>query len=575
MPLMRHNGILLRNSAGALACTEADCCDVPPCPDCCIEITSGVFFTGPRDCFPPVAIYQWDDVAGEWQLNLPCDFPCAQLQSAPENPPNEGGSYFQLVPCVPDTDNLAFNSIRVFTFNSPLVMEITITTSSDTRVVCDGESIVLTIKIRNAFAALNDYPMGNLTVLFDPVWNLKGHVPSDAITTSGPGGFVFWSSKSEGEYEVTLQFSPCYFNFYSDLGAIVVRFEGEHSIEEVIAIERCNPLLDCCTMPARCKPCCLLLDPFAGDIVRPDHWVWNEELGRFEWLQILVFNDRQWYVLLWIKPANPKGDEESDDWALWCFNETWDFGLDISPSNLDSIDPQFNIIVEACEFGLDGEPTPDATITNDPLLIEWPYPAGASPLEYRWSLLRDCEFIGCDTIRVEIIVAGETGDRAIDFVIGLFECDTPEGTDCFTCDDVYGGGEGCCKPLPESLRVSWTCGDIDYSVVCRNVTPGVECPNAWNWPLLPGGIATYCTDPPPPTGFLPKAFYKDFSNVCVDTCAEVCRIEIVKILTGWQITFDMLFAVGPRTSAILLNDNCLLPIEIDHCGITYTIEKET
>lgn len=82
MPLMRYNDILLRRDDGTLACSEDDCCDLPPCPDCCIRITSGVLING---------------------------------------------------------------EIKIFAFVGANSMEITIATESGTRIVCPGEEIEINI----------------------------------------------------------------------------------------------------------------------------------------------------------------------------------------------------------------------------------------------------------------------------------------------------------------------------------------------------------------------------------------------------------------------------------------------
>jgi hypothetical protein len=380
MPLMRYNGILLRRSDGVLACSSEDCCEVdpPPCADCCVQITSGALIDG---------------------------------------------------------------VIKIFAFDGDRTLEISITTPTGTRTVCEDDEIEIVIEylIDGEFPPTPIYA----SVVVDPAWELIAVTPSpdgdDFVFSDGPGGWIYWVNEELGVAQptlgVTLKFNSCYFNFLSDLGAIVIYVEG---IEEVISIERCNVDAVCCTLIAECEPCCLLLDPF-GDVVNYNRWVWNEELQRFEWLHKIVSSDGLWvyWALLWIRPEPPTDPLEVEKIAQWCYDETWTFGVDITAGNFETSnesDAEATLFVEACEFGYVPEPTPaDFAVSYAPLTIEWEPDEIGTQKQYEWALLRSCEFPGCDTITVTLDITSPTNtfvNTGEPWVISFFECPPLEGEEC-------------------------------------------------------------------------------------------------------------------------------------------------
>jgi len=387
MPLQRgSNGLISRNLAGQLACSPLDCCETPPCPDCCVEITSGAFIDG---------------------------------------------------------------AIKIFSFDGDNTLEITITTPSGTRYVCEDD--IITIAMVYLVDGVETASPISPFVIFDPAWELTAHDPPADLTQTKPGGWVYWESEVESEFSVSLKFNGCYFNNISDLGAITIDFPG---IEEVIAIERCNILSDCCRMVAECEPCCLLLDP-VDDFVNPLVWSWNAELLRFERLSYAFNGDIAYWILLWIEP---EPGEDVEDYAQWCLDGVWEFGISIGPANIES-EVQLSGIktavrVEACDFDVSGDPTPDPVTVTDvtELVIEWNIEDGLGRMEYEWALIRDCAHPGCSAIGIQIEFDHPTLELTLAEPLGieLFSCPPLEGEDCCEC---------CCHCYLENATVT----DLDIT----------------------------------------------------------------------------------------------------------------
>lgn len=406
MPLQRDpvTGKISRNQDGKLACAPDDCCNPPPCPDCCVQISSGALIDG---------------------------------------------------------------VIKIFAFDGDRTLEITITTPSGTRTVCEDDEIELVIEY-----FINDELPSSLfdaSLIVDPAWQLISVTPAadgdDYLFDDGPGGWMYWNDEEldigQPSLGATLKFNSCYFNFLSDLGAIVINVEG---LEEVIAIERCNESAVCCSLIAECEPCCLLLDPL-GDVVNYNRWIWNEELQRFEWLHKIVSSDGEyWYwAILWIRPAAPTDPEAVAEIAQWCYDETWEFGVDITAGNFETSneasDTQAALLVEACEFGYVPDPTPAGfTVDYAPLTIEWEPDEIGTQKQYEWALLRNCEFPGCDTITVTLDITSPTNtfvNTGEPWVISFFECEVVDIDGC-ECGCPCCGGN-----LPDELVLEWDYAPID------------------------------------------------------------------------------------------------------------------
>lgn len=498
MPLMRGpSGKILRRPDGKLACSEDDCCD-QPCPDCCIRITSGALIDG---------------------------------------------------------------EIKIFAFEGDNTLEITIVTPTGTRLVCDDDQIQITILL-----LVNDAepPTSPETLLiFDPIWELMGNTPAAPSSHAAPGGYVFWNNVIDGTFTATLKLNSCYFNHYGDLGAIEI---SGLDIEQVIAIERCNPSTDCCTIVAECKPCCLLLDP-AGDIVNPERWVWNTEELRFEWLKRVEFNELKYWLLFWIRP---EAGDEPEEYAQWCFDETWIFGLEIGIGNQESTlaisGTSFKVSVNACDFLYIPEPDPNtATVTNTPpgdLTIVWDYPEeGFSPLEYEWTLGRDCSRPGCGEISVGVDFEHPTYSIPGEgIIIELFECETETINGC-ECGCPCCGGN-----LPDTLTVEWTYNEVDYSFDL-SVSSQDSCGENNRWWLIEPSFENMFPNCGPCGAFLAEF---GPSSTCIEFELHNVRVDH-DCSAGWVLF--LITSSGTSASFVVVPPSpCELPATVTHCGIEYTIK---
>jgi hypothetical protein len=505
MPLMRSNGKLLRRSDGALACSVDDCCEVdpPPCADCCVQITSGALIDG---------------------------------------------------------------VIKIFAFDGDRTLEISITTATGNRVVCEDDEIEIVIEYRDN----DEFPSlpFDASVVVDPAWELISTTPAadgdDYLFDAGPGGWIYWNNEeldiSQPSLSVTLKFASCYFNHISDLGAIVINVDG---IEEVVAIERCNELAVCCTLIAECDPCCLLLDPL-GDVVNYTRWVWNADLQRFEWLHKIVSSDGlYWYwAILWIRPALPANPLEVEKIAQWCYDESWTFGVDITAGNHETTiaagDTESALLVNACQFGYVPNPTPAGfSLENDPdLTIEWAPEEIGEQKQYEWSLLRDCEFPGCEAITVTLSITSpvhtfvNTGEP---WVISFFECERIDidGCEC---------GCPCCGFChPDTLVIEWTYSGVSYSVAVNVTGTQCGCPVTWRTAELEDPLDVY--------GQTEALYAQDNCELVNVAFMEVSFICSADGNHSWQLLInDTLITQGTASG-------CELPVELTACGVTYTIRE--
>jgi len=498
MPLQRgSNGLISRNLAGQLACSPLDCCETPPCPDCCVEITSGAFIDG---------------------------------------------------------------AIKIFSFDGDNTLEITITTPSGTRYVCEDD--IITIAMVYLVDGVETASPISPFVIFDPAWELTAHDPPADLTQTKPGGWVYWESEVESEFSVSLKFNGCYFNNISDLGAITIDFPG---IEEVIAIERCNILSDCCRMVAECEPCCLLLDPVEG-YVNPLVWSWNAELLRFERLSYAFNGDIAYWILLWIEP---EPGEDVEDYAQWCLDGVWEFGISIGPANIES-EVQLSGIktavrVEACDFDVSGDPTPDPVTVTDvtELVIEWNIEDGLGRMEYEWALIRDCAHPGCSAIDIQI----ELDHPTLELTMA-----EPLGIELFECEKIDIGGCECGCPccggnLPDTLTVEWTYDGVDYSFDL-GVTSQDACGENNNWYLIEPTFENMFPNCGPCGKFLAS-----FGGGCTEFDLHNLRVNHDCNL-GWALY--LITASGTNLSiAQSPAAPCDLPAVLSHCDIDYTISDGT
>jgi hypothetical protein len=522
MPLIRYGDKLLRNPDGSLACSLDDCCDAPPptpCPDCCIRITSGALIGG---------------------------------------------------------------EIKIFASWGDRSIEITIITPSGTRIVCDGDVIEIFVRYYDG-EELVTVPF-DAEISWDALWTKTDDSPEPDLEWNGIGGFVAWEDVelTVGGQEylyVALEMNECLLvNNENLFGLISVTVDD---ITELIASEPCDPFGDCCIYEFECEPCCLAL---AYDGINPRILAriltWNEALGRFE--KIAVVEDEpnlSFYVVLWVKPA---ADADPLKLPLWCYDpeEVWEFGVEIHPGNAASFGPheQIGVTVDFCEFELVQDSVVPAWGTVDGTTIEWlppEFPDRPPTYSFSWALTRNCQFPGCNTIQVFIGI----GETPLFMEVGLTECDNPGDVACFPCQEIYGNGDGCCEPMSTQMRVSWTCGDEEYSVVLNNNrNPEVfPCPVEW-WYPGPGSTESLCTSPPPdplPPNKIPYYTTVGFPQECSETCGSLCKMTLSKnTATTWNLQWFTIEGGAISNSVQIANSTCEMPIEFVFCGVTFTVTEE-
>lgn len=173
-------------SGGKLA-TDAACCECGECPNCCSQISSGAL------------------VAGE---------------------------------------------IKFFDFVTDYSVDVTVTTPTGTRVVCNGDQITVTIVIESLTEVTPDLPF----IKFDPAWKLISH-SGDADSSSFPGGFVYWDNE-DGTFTATLEYTNCYSDIHTEFGLIQL---GTDSVTFDVETTRCLGSL-CCNLNLDCTDCCWYMD---------------------------------------------------------------------------------------------------------------------------------------------------------------------------------------------------------------------------------------------------------------------------------------------------------------------------
>jgi hypothetical protein len=295
MALFRYGGKILK-VAGGLANDQNCCCDGDDidCPDCCLNITSGALIDG---------------------------------------------------------------EIKIFVDNVLVAMEVTITTPSGTRRVCQTDTIdinfVFTVPPQlegvspDAFAE------------WDIIWRQISIVPSTLGNNSSNNGYshVYWGDDiTDLSYTVSLKLNICQLQGDLGLGLITVGSKA-WGIFADINIDPCAPSYLCCLELPVCEPCCYFLTTLG--------WAWNEATELYE----QYFEADTYGVLFTL------------DRVVVCLDEFYRLTANIYPLDRDSAGDKYDIL-----FGTDWPLAIDAG--NDPIRG-----AGWTGTEGRWTDVDDGEYM--------------------------------------------------------------------------------------------------------------------------------------------------------------------------------------
>lgn len=435
--LIEYGDGLLDTPYGLADDPNCCCTDDTTCPPCCIEITSGALLAGEIKIFDEQVVV----IAG--------------------------------------VDRIAS-------------IEITITTSSGTRRVCSGDTV--TVRVESFLDGLED---GNrpVEIITDPVWEMVSAAGADAHQVK-PGGWAYWETDSDGNVSANLKLNSCFFNatdvsnYYGGLGPITVR---SGAMEEVIAIERCQPTVSCCTRVVECEPCCLAMphDAISG-VVLP-YWTWNASLSRWERLYHIratktvvgsgdpgdptTSDDIGYWVIAWIS-----GERQT----IFCLERDIQFGVEIGFQEWRfSSGAMFTVHFNFCDFeyvSVDAGSSPTVN-TGPPLTIDW---VEQEDTEYAATFNYNCSFPGIDCVGGITFSVGVTGTGIVggsDFwdpaegsgLLELEQCENPTDVNCCNC---------CCN-----------CDFNEASLVDLDITDGGTRYRLWGGPysLAPVGIGEFCS----------------------------------------------------------------------------------
>jgi hypothetical protein len=345
-------------------------------------------------------------------------------------------------PCPPccvkiKSGTLIDGQIKMFVTSGAFAMEVTITTPSGTRVVCDKDEITVAIDFTVPEGSAGISPDAFAT--WDAIWRRTAFSPATLGNNSSENrlGHVYWGNDVLSlEYSVDLELNICLLETNPALGLIRVGSAQWTGLVADIELESCE-IANCCTKEVECKPCCSYIDP--------DGWFWNDEAGWWERLvEAIGFS-----VLVTVEMGDP---------PLVCVEEG-EVVITLTVATKDRIlnlDALFDVSMDTGQWPLTA---PAGDSPERPAgykgVVEW---KGSAEREFQIRIVPTCSK-GSSTLEnivswaVGIPGAAGTGDS-----INFMACDTPKGCNC------------CCPPH--------CCGDCHFPLADKycEATPftGVE-----------------------------------------------------------------------------------------------------
>lgn len=383
-------------------------------------------------------------------------------------------------------------------------VDVTVTTSTTSRYVCEGETVEITV----------DTNMDMAWVSWDPAFEFSS-------TTSSHTRIGDYSIEMSPGSTLTLVFKPCVLSMIPTFGLIQAGgITGTNTLMVDITTALCSTVT-CCDDPVTCEPCCWYL---VGG-------VWDASISKF----VFFADTTEGYFL---KLELTIGGTDPDNPRLTCM--TSDASGEVMPvvngsvtihSRYDGIEdlrttPE-TILVEFPSFAYDSaSPTPTTEpVVGEPGAIVWtPVVVPAVGDEFTFQVYASCKperLPGVISVSVKEGV-DTIGSLDLDFQ----KCSTPE--DCICCCPVYCCGdcyfptdpEFCTEaPIPNGAYVGGNTQIVNLLVTVTSSPPGS------------------CTDTTPasPVTFTQTAESEHFQScntVCDDTNPD---LQCVSSNCEWRV----------------------------------------
>ncbi len=289
-----------------------------------------------------------------------------------------------------------------------LDVEVTITTESGTRRVCQNESITISIEILTEGVSVRP------SISWDTLWLYVSHTPS-GVAADGflyEPAFVDWGTGTQTSYSVELKLNPCTHALMPGLGGLQVSVSsaGAGTADIDIGFAMCPGSLECCYIEPECLPCCFTLD---GGVYHQESDSW--------WFYV---ESTDWWMLVAVSlPESSK--------KRVCIDEGIEVAIILGTRTKDIYDTTtFDILVEIDGWAYIGAaPNPDV----EPPLggfgnLAWD---DSTSKTFNFDLGYTCELgatTGPGTIR--ILATPTPGGETMEITLGFDECFTPETCNC-------------------------------------------------------------------------------------------------------------------------------------------------
>jgi hypothetical protein len=287
--------------------------------------------------------------------------------------------------------------------------EVTVTTASGGRKICDDDAVTVDIEILSGDAPYD------VSVSWDPLWEYLSHSPPESVDSQlHPDGFVSWTDEDSTDYSVELRFDPCLSEAVPGLGAIGISVNGATLVLEV---DMCPGSVDCCEVEESCEPCCLYLE---GGVYDAD-----DDVFKF------MVEDGEWWAVIEVVLSDPAK-------KLQCEGATLGIKIKLGTRNPDRLNNKnFDVDIEFLDWSyLGASPNPpDASpAIGSPGTVVW---SDRDSIEYTLDVAYTCiNFTkgGPITISINESVSG------IDLGTTLLFTECPHSCNCcchHCCDDCH------------------------------------------------------------------------------------------------------------------------------------------